>query len=278
MYTTDYCPTHGQRNDETNNGYFTGNCKYGDGSFGYNVYYINPETGQLEAGHPNSELPQELGEIYSDTSFCFMSSLVPTGKYQLYNSIPHPMCYQIYCSSSSLSIKINNDLVVCPREGGNVKIDGYDGFINCPDYNLMCTGTVVCNDMFDCIEKKSLVKESSYNYDYISQTTQKFSKIRAMAISEAYELSEDGLCPKNCADCDINKKCKVCKEGYDCINDSDGKQSDDDDDSHTFLWVFLSIVGVLLVAGIIIAIYLIFKKKKVEESVNAIEMIAQMKK
>ena len=99
-----------------------------------------------------------------------------------------------------------------------------------------------------------------------------------MAISEAYELSEDGLCPKNCADCDINKKCKVCKEGYDCINDSDGKQSDDDDDSHTFLWVFLSIVGVLLVAGIIIAIYLIFKKKKVEESVNAIEMIAQMKK
>ena len=142
----------------------------------------------------------------------------------------------------------------------------------------MCTGTVVCNDMFDCIEKKSLVKESSYNYDYISQTTQKFSKIRAMAISEAYELSEDGLCPKNCADCDINKKCKVCKEGYDCINDSDGKQSDDDDDSHTFLWVFLSIVGVLLVAGIIIAIYLIFKKKKVEESVNAIEMIAQMKK
>ena len=278
MYTTDYCPTHGQRNDETNNGYFTGNCKYGYGNFGYNVYYINPETGQLEAGYPNSELPQELGEIYSNTSFCFMSSLVPTGKYQLYNSIPHPMCYQIYCSSLSLTIKVNNDLVVCPREGGNVQIEGYDGFINCPDYNLMCTGTVVCNDMFDCIEKKSLVKESTYNYDYISQTTQKFSKIRTLPISEAYELSEDGLCPKNCAYCDINKKCKICKDGYDCINDSDGKQNDDDDDSHTSLWVFLSIVGVLLVIGIIIAIYLIFKKKKVEENVNAIEMISQMKK
>ena len=252
MYTTDYCPTHGQRNDETNNGYFTGNCKYGDGSFGYNIYYINPETGEYESKHPNSELPQELGEIYSDTSFCFMSSLAPTGKYQLYSSIPHPMCYQIYCSSSSLSIKINNDLVVCPREGGNVKIDGYDGFINCPDYNLMCTGTVVCNDMFDCIEKKSLVKESSYNYDYISQTTQKFSKIRAMAISEAYELSEDGLCPKNCADCDINKKCKVCKEGYDCINDSKAT-----------LWIVLTIVSIILIIGIGILVFFMLRNKNV---------------
>ena len=91
-----------------------------------------------------------------------------------------------------------------------------------------------------------------------------------MPISTAYELSEDGLCPKNCVDCDINKKCKICRDGYDCMSD--------DDDSHTSLWVFLSIVGILIVVGIIIAIYLIFKKKKVEENVNAIEMISQMKK
>ena len=51
-------------------------------------------------------MPQELGEIYSNTSFCIMSSLSPTGKYQLYSYIPHPMCYQIYCSSLSLTIKV----------------------------------------------------------------------------------------------------------------------------------------------------------------------------
>jgi len=236
MYTTDYCPTHGQRNDETNNGYFTGNCKYGIGSFGNNIYYINPETNKYESGHPNSELPQELGEIYSNTSFCIMSSLSPTGKYQLYSSIPHPMCYQIYCSSSSLTIKVNNDYVVCPREGGNVKIYGYDGYINCPDYNLMCTGTVVCNDIFDCIEKKSLVKESSYIYDYIPETTQKFSKIRSMSISESYELSEDGLCPKNCAQCDNNKICIICKDGYDCNKDS-----------NKTIWIVLTIVSIILI-------------------------------
>ena len=41
MYTTDYCFTHGQRIDETNNGYFTGNCKYGIGSYGRFIYYFN---------------------------------------------------------------------------------------------------------------------------------------------------------------------------------------------------------------------------------------------
>ena len=274
MYTTDYCPTHGQRNDETNNGYFTGNCKYGDGSFGYNIYYIiNPETGQLEAGHPNSKLPQELGEIYSDTSFCFMSSLAPTGKYQLYSSIPHPMCYQIYCSSSSLTIKVNNDYVVCPREGGNVKIYGYDGYINCPDYNLMCTGTVVCNDIFDCIEKKSLVKESSYIYDYIPETTQKFSKIREMNFSEAYELSDDGFCPQYCSQCDINKICKKWKEGYNGFTDL----KNEDKDSKIVLWVVISIVGVLLIIGIVIAIYLLHRKKKVENVSNEIKIIPMKK-
>ena len=184
------------------------------------------------------------------------------------------MCYQIYCSSTHLTIKINNDLVVCPRPGGNVKIDGYDGYINCPDYNLMCGGTVICNDIFDCIEKKSLVKESSYNYDYTPETTQKFSKIRQIAISEAYDLSDDGFCPKYCSQCDINKKCKKCKEGYNCERNKD---SDNDGGLNTTLLVFISIISVLVVIGIGVAIFLIFKKKNVEKSAIAVEMVDRMK-
>ena len=274
MYTTDYCFTHGQNSYEEANGYFTGNCKYGVGNYGYYIYYYNSDINNSENGHPNSELPSELGEIYSDTSFCIMSSLTPSGKYKLYNSIPHPMCYQIYCSSTHLTIKINNDLVVCPRPGGNVKIDGYDGYINCPDYNLMCGGTVICNDIFDCIEKKSLVKESSYNYDYTPETTQKFSKIRQIAISEAYDLSDDGFCPKYCSQCDINKKCKKCKEGYNCERNKD---SDNDGGLNTTLLVFISIISVLVVIGIGVAIFLIFKKKNVEKSAIAVEMVDRMK-
>ena len=235
MYTTDYCFTHGERVDEANNGYFTGNCKYGVGNYGYFIYYLNPNTQSFEYGHPNSELPSDLGEVYSNTSFCIMSSLSPSGKYQLYSSYPHPMCYDISCSSSHLTIKINNDLIVCPIQGGNVKVIGYDGFVNCPDYNLMCSGTDLCNDIFDCIEKKSLVKESSYKYDYIAQTTQKYSKIKEIAIYEEYELSDDGACPKYCSQCDVKKVCKKCKEGYDCdihIDNETDSHIENETDSH----------------------------------------------
>jgi len=155
-----------------------------------------------------------------------MSSLIPrksifdeddeNDKIELFNSISHPVCYKVYCSSNSLTIQINKDFIICPKEGGNVIMEGYDGFIHCPDYNLICTGTVVCNDIFDCIEKKSLYKEDTFNYDYKPVRTQKFSEInsKTFIVDNHYELSEDGICPIYCAQCDINKKCKKCKEGY----------------------------------------------------------------
>ncbi len=66
-----------------------------------------------------------------------MSSLTPNNKYKLYNSINHPMRYPIYCSSTTLTIQINNDFVICPKEGGNILVIGYDGYIHCHDYNLI---------------------------------------------------------------------------------------------------------------------------------------------
>ena len=304
IYTADYCFTHGQRIDEIDNGYFTGNCKFGIGTYGNNIYYFNSDTNRYENGHPNSEFPEDLGEIYSDTSFCILSSLSPSGKYKLYSSVVHSMCYQIFCSSLSLTIKINNDSIVCPREGGNIKVEGYDGYIHCPDYNLMCSGTVLCNDMFDCISKKSLVKESSYIYDYIPITTQKYSTIGKMGISpEAYELSDDGFCPKYCSQCYSNKTCKICQEGQDCTearkNETDDVHSDEEAESdesspsgegqkesengnrnkNKTLWIVLPIVITIGVVGIIIAIVLSIKKRKARENnfeTNKAVMISDM--
>ena len=216
IYTADYCLTHGQITSESI-AYFTGNCKFGSGNYGSNIYYYNYDTNSYESNHPNYRLPNELGESYSNTSFCIMSSLVPEGKYKLYGSIFHPMCYQTYCSSSFLTIQINDDYIVCPRQGGNVQVDGYDGKIHCPDYNLICTGTILCNDMFDCIEKKSLVKEESYYYNYTSLTTQQFSEISKVETLIAYEYSNDGACPLFCSQCSKNQKCKNCLEGYNLV-------------------------------------------------------------
>jgi len=237
MFTSDYCFTHGEILNESNNEYFTGNCLYGSGNYGNYIKYINNITKNEETGHSNSEFPEKIGEIYSNTSFCIMSSLTPIKdifdddtndeKFKLFNSIPHPICYKVYCSSTSLTIQINNNFIICPREGGNIIIEGYDGFIHCPDYNLICTGTVVCNDIFDCIEKKSSYKNNTFNYDYKPVTTQKFSEVNSnkLIFNNNYELSEDGFCPIHCAQCNIYKKCKKCKGGYNLI----GKEPLDDE-------------------------------------------------
>ena len=43
-------------------------------------------------------------------------------------------------------------------------IDGFTGSIQCPEYNLVCSSEIPCNDMIDCINKKSTSKRSTYLY------------------------------------------------------------------------------------------------------------------
>ena len=204
IYTADFCPTNGQRYDEVGYNYFYGSCKYGSTNFGSYVFYINPETGFYENGHPNSALPN-LGEKISDQSFCIMTNIVPKGQYKIYNSVFHPMCYPTYCSSKSLTIQINELYVVCPREGGNIKVEGYDGYISCPDYNLICTGTVLCNDIFDCINKKSLPKNETYDYNSLT-TLQQDELVNDKEEKIGNELGDDGPCPFNSSYCIIEEK------------------------------------------------------------------------
>ena len=125
-------------------------------------------------GKTNEELNSIIGEVISDKSFCFLSSLIKNGTedIDIYTSIPRAICYELFCSERSLTVQIHDDYIVCPRAGGKIKVEGYEGYFLCPDYNLMCSGTVICNDMFDCVDKKSEVKNSSYYYDYEIKTSQ----------------------------------------------------------------------------------------------------------
>ena len=224
--SADYCPVAYHLELEYSQSYFVGNCKLGNGEYGTNLYYEKP-TG-TENFHPNKELPEELGEKYSENSFCMMSSLVPKDKseYSFYGTIFHPMCFPVFCSSSSLTVLIYNQYIVCPRQGGNVELEGYNGKLHCPDYNLICTGTVVCNDLFDCIEKKSLTKENTYKYDYKPISSQNYKIIEQTIILSAGELSQDGVCPIYCAQCDNkNKICQKCGSGFSFVGEkeNDGK-------------------------------------------------------
>ena len=157
-----------------------------------------------------------------------MSSLIKEGTENInyYTSVTRAICYNIFCSESSLTIQIHDDYILCPRAGGKIVVDGYQGFFLCPDYNLMCSGTVICNDLFDWVDKQSEVKESSYIYDYEIKTSQ---NLEDAEINEAdsinnYELSENGICSIYCKQCKRNNKCIKCKNDYGLVGYSDSEK------------------------------------------------------
>ena len=205
----DYCPIMDSIKSEMENDYYVGNCKNGSTMYGYNARYKSNQNNKYYYGIKNTELPKEFGEaLNSDNSFCVISSLVPKNKLSSYKSnfvAPRAMCHEMICSDRTLTIRINNEYIPCPRKGGKVQVDDYDGFILCPDYNLICTGSVMCNDLFECVDKKSLVKEAIYDYEI--NTSQDYGKEEKNVAIEVYEESSNGFCPKDCGRCDGNKKC-----------------------------------------------------------------------
>ena len=205
----DYCPIMDSLYAEMENDYYVGNCKNGADIYGYHTTYKNSENNKYYYGINNIKLPKEFGEsLNTNNSFCVINSLVPKkyiSNYKYDFITPRAMCHEMFCSDRSLTIKINDEYIVCPRQGGKVEIDDYEGFILCPDYNLICTGSVMCNDLFDCVNKKSLVKTSEY--DYIINTSQDYATEEKKNALEAYEESINGFCSKDCGKCNEKKQC-----------------------------------------------------------------------
>ena len=203
----DYCPISQSFTNEEMIYYFAGHCsKIGGQGYGTQIHYednIDPTSGKLL---------DFTGESFSDHSFCYLSSLSKDTKI---SKAVRANCYETFCSDRSLTIKIFDDFIVCPRAGGKIKVKGYLGYLLCPDYNLICSGKVPCNNIFDCVDNKSTVKEESYIYDYEIKTSQNIDKANSAEADETdnYELSENGKCQKFCKHC-INNKCQGCASGY----------------------------------------------------------------
>ena len=209
----DYCPVALKYQEEEDKSYYVGHCSSkGSGEYGSQINYIYSDINPL-----SKYVSKFSGESFSDHSFCFLSSLIRKDqKQEYYSYFVRANCYEIFCSEKSLTVKILDDYIVCPRAGGKIVVDGFDGFLLCPDYNLMCSGTKMCNDMFDCVEKKSEIKETSYNYDYEIKTSQSIPKYKNAEPDDSsnYELSTDGICTQYCQHCKANNTCLKCSEGY----------------------------------------------------------------
>ena len=217
----DFCLAFNSKSDEMDKfGKYVGNCRFGNSNYGTYIKYGN------NIQHKNSDLPKTLGEKYDYNSFCVLSSVSILNTNEFYkfdNNVIHPMCYPMFCSEKSLTIQIYEQYVVCPRSGGKVQVNGiYEGYIFCPDYNLICSGTVMCNDIFDCVEKQSLIKETSYQYEYNILTNQIKSDLIDEFIVIGYELTEEGKCPQFCEQCKDIRRCLKCKNDYNLIGFIEG--------------------------------------------------------
>ena len=103
-------------------------------------------------------------EKLGNQSFCVLSSLVDES---YTNPEYKAICYEMICSALSLTIKIGEYYIVCPREGGQIKAKYFNGYLLCPDYNLICTSTTLFNNLLNFIETESKEIDESFNYSLI---------------------------------------------------------------------------------------------------------------
>ena len=191
----EYCPIT-QKEDDTQSqvfNFYPGSCKEG-------LLYRNG-----------------LEEQFTDHSFCAISTVIPNNNdYFIYNNYRRAVCYPMHCTNTTLTIQIGTFYLTCPKQGGVLtmpSISGYIGAIECPDYNLICTGSVTCNNIEDCIEKKSLAKESTFVYDGFTYAYQKLDNLGYYNIKSTGEGSNNGKCGKNCLFCNEENSCLKCREG-----------------------------------------------------------------
>ena len=141
-----YCPISDVDDITTENNYFPTSCSKGESTFS-----------------------NDYGEIIGDNSFCFNSSLKPSS----YNGEINweAICYKVECNDDNKEIKITigeGNVVNCPEEGGEFELVGFNGKVKCPEYNNLCNienKANICNELFECINKKVKGEEISYDYN-----------------------------------------------------------------------------------------------------------------
>lgn len=145
----DYCPISFDNLYYKSGYYFVTNCRLGR----------------------QNTIHSDYGETIGENSICVESSLVPTWSSQ--NQIFRSICYSAECDKTNKKVILNigSAQVSCPIEGGKIENpSGFKGKIICPDYNSICTSNEWCNDPIDCIEKKIVADDISYDYSYVLPT------------------------------------------------------------------------------------------------------------
>ena len=220
----DYCPISSgdfEIGDEDEKKYsYIGSCKFGKKN-NYGMWAFS--YAEIPGTYYYNVFNDSYGEVFSDHSFCAFSSVISKfdsrEKKNVYQGFIRPTCYEMFCSNKSLTIKIGPQYIVCPRAGGYINIGGdYEGNLLCPDFYLICSQTVPCNNLFDCVEKES--REINIADDYIKPDNDISVQIvlpfdfNVTIYPNAYEEDDYGRCPIHCSECKENKQCFECDQNF----------------------------------------------------------------
>ena len=105
-------------------------------------------------------------EVIGTNSLCFETSVNL--------NINTTACYQMSCDreNKKINVYIGNQMIECNGEQKIINTK-YSDTLNCPDYNMVCTSDIWCNNMFECIDKASVADENTYlyntNYEQLKQ-------------------------------------------------------------------------------------------------------------
>lgn len=127
------------------------------------------------------QLPSAMNEVMSEKSGCFNSSLSLTSSNVTFS--PIAICYEFECdyNLTVINVTVAANIIVCPGEGGELKVEGYTGSIQCPKFNEYCRSNSRCNTLSDCVNKSVSARssnvsiKSSINSSLLN--TDKFAKI-----------------------------------------------------------------------------------------------------
>ena len=159
--SADYCPISfifKSDKDKNNDYYYPSNCQYGNKEYSTETIGAN--------------------------SICFESSIS--------SSIMESVCYEMSCDKENkrINVSIGKTNVICPGNDIILKNpNGLKGNLHCPDYYYVCTSDIWCNDMFDCINKKSFTDPNSYEYNIDKKALLKRDKENLLIDDEIKDIS-----------------------------------------------------------------------------------------
>ncbi|OMJ91260.1 hypothetical protein SteCoe_6239 [Stentor coeruleus] len=143
-----------------------------DTTFDYCGYKKPLTNGSCQGTSISTSLASSYyGETIGSNSKCFDGTILKVGYTS--STLWHGSCYPTNCSGSSAIITVLGSSgaisVVCPINGGQVTVSGFNGFIVCPAYSVICgdfpcmnacygrgicvKGTCICNSGYsgpDC--------------------------------------------------------------------------------------------------------------------------------